>query len=202
MTIKTELPIDVFAHVVAPDFYQRMLAIDPQIPEKAAYVQNQALMDPVFRRTHRTIPTRQIISMMNLNPEDYVDATQALSLCEGANQELVSMVTAHPDQFTAAVAMVPMNNVTGAQHLMRDQVAHEPNLLGIQVFTRALGKSIADPAYDAIFRTAAELNLPVWLHPVFDDRKPDNNLVFSWEYELSQAMYQLVTGACLIVIRI
>ena len=32
----------------------------------------------------------------------------------------------------------------------------------------------------------------MWLHPVFDKRKPDNNLVFSWEYELSQAMLQLV----------
>lgn len=39
---------------------------------------------------------------------------------------------------------------------------------------------------------AAELHLPLWLHPVFDKRKPDNNLVFSWEYELSQAMLQLV----------
>ena len=55
-----------------------------------------------------------------------------------------------------------------------------------------LGKSIADPEFDPIFKKAAKLNLPLWLHPVFDQRKPDNNLVFSWEYELSQAMLQLV----------
>lgn len=51
-----------------------------------------------------------------------------------------------------------------------------------------LSKSIANPEFDPIFKKAAKLNLPLWLHPVFDQRKPDNNLVFSWEYELSQAM--------------
>ncbi len=34
----------------------------------------------------------------------------------------------------------------------------------------------------------------VLLHPVFDLRKPDNNIVFSWEYELSQSMLDLVNA--------
>ncbi|KRO11788.1 putative aminocarboxymuconate-semialdehyde decarboxylase [Lactiplantibacillus xiangfangensis] len=50
------------------------------------------------------------------------------------------------------------------------------------------------PEFDGVFKTAAELGLPIWLHPVFDDRKPDNNIVFSWEYELTQAMRELVVG--------
>lgn len=37
-----------------------------------------------------------------------------------------------------------------------------------------------------------ELDLLVLLHPVFDERKPDNNIVFSWEYELSLEMMKLV----------
>lgn len=64
--------------------------------------------------------------------------------------------------------------------------------MGAQIFTRHLGKSIADLEFEPILLKAAKLNLPLWLHPVFDNRKPDNNLVFSWEYELSQAMLQLV----------
>ena len=43
-----------------------------------------------------------------------------------------------------------------------------------------------------ILKKCEELDLVVLLHPVFDNRKPDNNIVFSWEYELSQAMLQLV----------
>ena len=34
--------------------------------------------------------------------------------------------------------------------------------------------------------------MTIWIHPIFDERKPDNNLVFSWEYELSQAMMEIV----------
>ena len=32
----------------------------------------------------------------------------------------------------------------------------------------------------------------MWMHPIFDMRKPDNNITFSWEYELTQAMLQIV----------
>lgn len=60
------------------------------------------------------------------------------------------------------------------------------------MFTRALGKSIADPEFEPIFAAMEKANLPILLHPVFDERKPDNNITFSWEYELTQAMYQIV----------
>lgn len=192
--MSTELPIDVFAHVLAPDFYQKMLTIDPTIPQKAPYVKAAALTDMAFRQNNNTIATQQIISMMNLNPEDFVAATPALELCRDANDELDQLVTDHPDLFLGAVAMLPLNNLAGALQIMTEQVAPNPQLFGVQLFTRALGKSIADASFEPIFATAEKLDLPIWLHPVFDDRKPDNNIVFSWEYELTQAMLQLVAA--------
>lgn len=188
------IPIDVFAHVLAPRFYQKMLKIDATIPQKAGYVNNKALIDLDFRQSKTTVNTKQIISMMNLNPEDFVDAETALKLCWDANKELSTMVVDHPEQFVGAVAMVPMNNLDGARKIMEKQVQNDPNLMGIQLFTRALGKSIADSEYDQIFALAEELQQPIWLHPVFDERKPDNNIVFSWKYELTQAMQQLVVN--------
>lgn len=187
-------PIDVFAHVLAPQFYQKMLQLAPAIPQQLPYLQNRALTDFTYRQAQQTVATRQIISMVNVNPEDYVDPKQAFDLCWAANQELADLVRTHPDQFMGAVAMVPMNNLAGAQRILTEQVATVPELLGVQVFTRALGQSIAAPAYQPLFTVAAQLGLPIWLHPIFDDRKPDNNVTFSWEYELTQAMLQLVTG--------
>jgi len=192
--MSTELPIDVFAHVLAPNFYQKMLAIDPTIPQKAPYVNAPALTDMTFRQKNETVATQQIISMMNLNPEDFVAATPALELCQDANEELSKLVTDHPDLFLGAVAMLPLNNLAGALQIMTEQVTPNPQLFGVQLFTRALGKSIADASFEPIFATAEKLDLPIWLHPVFDDRKPDNNIVFSWEYELTQAMLQLVAA--------
>ena len=48
--------------------------------------------------------------------------------------------------------------------------------------------------YLPILKKCARLGLLVLLHPVFDARKPDNNIVFSWEYELSQGMLDLVNA--------
>ena len=88
--------------------------------------------------------------------------------------------------------MVSMNNIAGAVRLIDEQINSNPHLLGIQLFTRALGESIADEAYQPVFEAIHRHNLCIWLHPVFDNRKPDNNIVFSWEHGLSQAMMQLV----------
>lgn len=73
-----------------------------------------------------------------------------------------------------------------------EQVAQNDELLGDQLFTRHLGESVAEERFKSIIAKCAELDLPLWLYPVFDDRKPDNNIVFSLEYELTQAMYQIV----------
>ncbi|MFR0771552.1 MAG: amidohydrolase family protein [Limosilactobacillus pontis] len=81
-----------------------------------------------------------------------------------------------------------MNNISAAEL----RIIPHNRLIGVQIFTRALGQSIADEQFQPIFAAASENKVPLLLHPVFDNRKPDNNIVFSWEYEISQAMMQIV----------
>lgn len=185
-------PIDAFAHVLAPEFYQKMLSVEPKLPDKMPYVNVPAMTNIDFRRENEIVSTQQIISMVNINPEDYTNSDEAYALCWQANIELDQMVKNNPDLFIGAVAMLPMNNPNGLQKILTEQIPKRKNLLGAQIFTRALGKSIADSDFTALFSTAAKLQLPLWLHPIFDERKPDNNIIFNWEYELSQAMLQLV----------
>lgn len=176
--------LDVFAHILPPDFYQRMLALEPTLPKKYAFIQIPTLLDVTARKKHFLSDEQQVISVANINLEDYVNPQLA--------QELAEIVATNKQYFYAGIGMVAMNNLTGAIEIMEKQIAPNPNLLGIQVFTRALGKSIADATYRKLFAKAEELGLLVLLHPVFDERKADNNLIFSWEYELSQAMLSLV----------
>ncbi len=183
--------VDAFAHVLLPDYYGRMLAIDPTIPEQYSFVNIPSLKDMKTRRANWNGSTQQIISFANINAEDYTDPEQALSLCKLGNEELIRCVKENRDMFPYGVAMVPMNNIEGTLELL-ETIADSEELVGIQLFTRHLGKSIADPEFRPVLQKCAELGLPIFLHPVFDERKPDNNLVFSWEYELSQAMMQLV----------
>ena len=184
--------IDVFAHVLPQQFYERMLQIEPTIPKRYAFFNNPVLTDMAERRRHWDGKTRQVISFVNALPEDYVDPDEAASLCWEANEELIAMRRTDSDMFEAAVLMVPMNNIDEAIRIVREQVLSNEDVVGVQVFTRALGKSIASDEFRALFAELAASGVPAWLHPVFDLRKPDNNIVFSWEYELTQAMLQMV----------
>lgn len=131
---------------------------------------------------------------MNLNPEDLLPANdpRIVSLCRAANIELQSMVQDYPQVFVGAVGMVPMNDIAAALRLIDEQVAPADGLAGIQLFTRAMGKPISDPSFEPIFEKMAKLQLPIWLHPVFDERLTENSLTFSWEYEQTKAMDLLV----------
>lgn len=187
-----KMKIDAFTHILTPKFYQKMLNIDPDIPQKFPFINIQTLVDLDARlNLWPDKATKQVLSFANINPEDFVAPDQAASLAKNANQELSQIVDNHSDKFEAGVGMLALNNVSESLNILED-IDKDPNLVGAQIFTRHLGKSIADPEFRPVLLKAATLDLPLWLHPVFDLRKPDNNLVFSWEYELSQAMLQLV----------
>ncbi len=190
-------PIDVFAHVLPPEFYAKMLEIEPRIPERYAFFNNPTLSNMENRRAHWDGKTRQVISFVNALPEDYVGPAEAAKLCWEGNEELIAMRRADADMFEAAVLMVPMNNMDEAVRIVREQVLPNEDVVGVQIFTRALGLSIADEQFRPLFSALAENGIPAWLHPVFDPRKPDNNIVFSWEYELTQAMLQMVQAGLL-----
>ncbi|MHC9532951.1 amidohydrolase family protein [Dellaglioa sp. L3N] len=184
--------IDVFAHVLPPHFYKEMLAIEPDLPQKMPFIKQPLLTDIKQRRDLWDGQGQQVISAVNINPEDYVDPKRAAQLCWEANAEIIDLVQTNSDMFRAGIAMVPMNNLPEAIRILEEQVMINPELIGIQLFTRALGDSIAAKQYRPIFEKAAQLKIPILLHPIFDARKPDNNIIFSWEYELTQAMLQLV----------
>lgn len=183
--------IDVFAHVLLPEFYRKMLKIEPRLPQILPFIQHPHLTNLEQRYLAWNGKTRQIISYVNVNPEDYVSSEKAAELCREANQELIQTVEEHSDMFMAGVAMIPMNHLNAALDILTD-VSQSKTLIGVQLFTRAIGKSIADSSFRVIFEACERLEIPIWLHPVFDSRKPDNNIVFSWEYEISQAMLQIV----------
>jgi len=187
-----DVKLDAFAHVLPTELLNSIKKDVPNIIEDNLFLQIPSLND--FKLRHQAFPrdVKQIISNVNLNPEDYFDGTKSADLCWQANEELLQILSDNVDIFEAAVAMVPMNNIPEALKIIEEQVNQNDKFLGIQLFTRALDKSIADPEFEAVFAKMAELNLPIWLHPVFDKQKRENNITFSWEYELTQAMYQIV----------
>ncbi|EEJ75777.1 amidohydrolase family protein [Lactobacillus acidophilus ATCC 4796] len=184
--------IDAYAHILPAKYYQKMLSVEPNIPNMFPFIKIKTLMDLDERLTKWPDQnTKQVISLANISPEDFTDSKTSAELCQSANEELSNLVDQHPGKFAGAVAILPMNNIESACKVI-SSIKDDENLVGAQIFTRHLGKSIADKEFRPVLAQAAKLHVPLWIHPVFDARKPDNNLVFSWEYELSQAMLQLV----------
>ena len=184
--------IDSFAHILPKNYYQAVLKCDPTLPTKYPFINIPTLTSLDERIKYwPSDNVKQVISFANINAEDFAEPELAAKLTHEGNNELANIVETHLKYFESGVGMLALNNIEQSKHEL-EWIAKNKYLVGVQVFTRHLGKSIADPTFEPIFETAAKLNLPLWLHPVFDPRKPDNNLVFSWEYELSQAMLQLV----------
>ena len=183
--------IDVFAHVLLPNYYNKILKIDPTIKETYAFTNIESLKDMKVRRNLWNKKTKQIISYANINAEDYCNKDLSAKLAREANKELIECIKENNDMFPYGIGMIPFNNIEESLKIL-EEIKSSKELIGIQVFTRHLGKSIADKEFRPILKKSEELDLLVLLHPVFDERKPDNNIVFSWEYELSLAMMQLV----------
>ncbi|AUI71677.1 amidohydrolase family protein [Companilactobacillus alimentarius] len=186
-----DLKLDAFAHVLPQQLLNDIKKDVPSIIEDNLFLQIPSLSD--FKIRNQAFPqnVKQIISNVNLNPEDYFDSQKSAQMCWKANSELLQIQKDNSNIFEAVVAMVPMNNLKETVKIIQD-VSKNSEFVGIQLFTRALGRSIADDSFEVIFQEAEKLQVPIWLHPVFDESKRDNNITFSWEYELTQAMYQIV----------
>lgn len=161
-----------------------MLEINKDIPNKYPFVNIPSIKDIEIRRKYWNKETKQIISYANINAEDYCNPEEAYKLCVETNHELIDCVKHNSDMFNFGIGMIPLNNIDGALNML-DHIADLKELIGIQLFTRHLGKSIASDEFKPILKKCEELGLLILLHPVFYERKPDNNIVFSWEYELS-----------------
>lgn len=185
---------DVFAHVLPPKFLAKMQAIHPDVLDGFPYMKNPLLTEMTQHLASLPAGHQQIISAVNLNPEDFVGPDQAAALCRAANAEIAAMVRDNRAAFPAGVAMLPMNNIPAALQLIDDQIVGSHELVGVQLFTQALGKPITAATYAPIFEKLAAIGAPIWLHPVFDTHKTDNNITFSWEYELTQAMNGIVAA--------
>jgi aminocarboxymuconate-semialdehyde decarboxylase len=112
----------------------------------------------------------------------------------------------HPERFPTFVAAVSMTDVDGSVMEARRAVK-ELGAGGIQIFTNIAGRPLDDPAFEKIFATMAELDLPIWLHPARTAAMPDYAAesksrfemwwCFGWPYETSVAMVRMVLNGLL-----
>src|ERR1700680_4261602 len=76
--------------------------------------------------------------------------------------------------------------------------------VGVQIFTNVNGRPLDEPDFLSIFEKAAELDVPIWVHPARGSGFPDYQTeqkskyelwwVFGWPYETSIFMARILFG--------
>jgi len=129
-----------------------------------------------------------------------------MNLARIGNDAMAELCARHPERFPTFVAAVSMTDVEGSVKEARRAVK-ELGAGGVQVFTSVAGRPLDDPAFEPIFATMAEFDLPVWLHPARTASMPDYPAeqksrfemwwCFGWPYDTSVAMVRMVFAGLL-----
>lgn len=95
-------------------------------------------------------------------------AAEATALAREANDAMAAAVAAHPDRL-AAFATLPTPDPDAAADELRRAV-RELGMVGAMLFPRTGDVPLDDPSSGSIFEAAAELEVPLYLHPQLPPR--------------------------------
>ena len=144
----------------------------------------------------------QIISLPNPPIEDVASKEIDTELCKVANEAMAELCRKHPDRFPAFAAAINMHDPQEAVREGRRAVK-DLGARGWQIFTNVAGRPLDHADYEPVFAMAAELDLPLWLHPArtaadMPDYKSEAKSryemwwCFGWPMETTVAMCRLV----------
>ena len=184
--------IDIFSHIMTPEYTKRFADINPNIKKRVEYY-TPAVVDLSVRENlmHRYPDVLQVLTMANIPLEKWCPDDKAVELAHIGNEELAELVLKRPDLFYGAVASLPLHDLDAAMKEL-DHAILDLGLFGIQLQTRIGDDWLADPKYRPILARMAELNKPIWIHPDNNNKIDMDIGMFSWPFETTHCMLRLV----------
>jgi aminocarboxymuconate-semialdehyde decarboxylase len=196
--------VDIYTHIFPQRFFDEMLKVTPMtgnIGTRLRSITKLFDLDARFRDMDAIGDYRQVISLPNPAIEDIAPPDVGLRLARIANDEMAELCRKYPDRFPAFAAALCLTDVEGsvkeAKRAVKDLGAK-----GVLIYTNVAGRPLDDPEFEPIFACMAELDAPIWLHPVGTASLPDYPSekksrfemwwCFHWPYETSVAMLRMV----------
>jgi aminocarboxymuconate-semialdehyde decarboxylase len=196
--------IDIYCHIYPDKFFQEMTKVSPQtenLGKRLRTITKLFDLDARFREMDTFGDYRQIISLPNPPIEDIARGTTGAQLARVGNDAMAELCARHPDRFPGFVAAVSATDVGGAVTEATRAVI-ELGACGIQMFTPLAGQPLDGLAFAPLFKTMADFDLPIWLHPARTAAMTDYPSeaksryemwwCFGWPYDTSVAMSRLV----------
>jgi len=104
----------------------------------------------------------QVLSMRNPGIEEF-EIDEGITWARRINNELARIVDTYPDRF-AAFAMIPWQDADAAVKEL-ERAVKELGLKGVKTQSHIKGEHLDKKKYWPIFQKAAELDVPVFIHP-------------------------------------
>jgi aminocarboxymuconate-semialdehyde decarboxylase len=180
MTVRT---IDTHAHILADE---TMRLIAKEAPKLAPVLKD--MQADVTTLTVGTTPYQPFIKggwnieqrlkdmdatlvdvqVLSATPQTYYydqDASAGVALSAIQNEQIARHVKDHPDRFLG-IATLPMQAPEKAAAELRRGI-QELGLRGAMIGSNVQGKNLDDPAFEAFWKTAEELDAFIFIHPVY-----------------------------------
>jgi aminocarboxymuconate-semialdehyde decarboxylase len=201
--------IDIYTHIFPQRFFDEMLKVTPMtgnIGTRLRSITKLFDLDARFRDMDAIGDYRQVISLPNPAIEDIAPPDVGLRLARIANDDMAELCRKYPDRFPAFAAALCLTDVEGSVAEARRAVK-DLGAKGVLIYTNVAGRPLDDPEFEPIFAAMAELDAPIWLHPVGTASLPDYPAerksryemwwCFHWPYETSVAMMRMVFSGLL-----
>ena len=107
----------------------------------------------------------QILSLSSPSPEMITTVEESPRLAGIANRAMAQWCAEFPRHFPGFVATLPLNCPEAAVDEAHHAIEHL-GALGVQLYTSVNGLPLDRPEFLALFDTMAQLERPVWLHPI------------------------------------
>ena len=130
---------------------------------------------------------------------DRLGAEEAVEVCRVANDSLAQVCNEFPDRFSG-LALLPVQSEEATDEFKR--AVKDLGLTGGHVHSNTNGKMLDSQEYNAIFKVANSLNVPVFVHPTipFHLSNMDNYRLantFGLQVDLSLSLLKMIFGGIL-----
>ena len=159
--------IDIYCHIFPDRYFQEMARVAPNlenIGKRLRGVTKLFDLDARFKEMDEFGDYRQIISLPNPAIEDIAPPNVGLNLARIANDAMGELCRKYPQRFPAFAAALCMTDVEGTVAEARRAVT-DLGARGVLLYTNVAGRPLDDPAFEPIFATMAELDLPICCTP-------------------------------------
>lgn len=197
------MKVDVFNHFAPEGLVDHLLGSESGSAAVSRWRNIPTLvdLDARFRIMDAFDGLVQIPSLPNPPIEALGAPDEAVEIARVANDAMAELCDRHPDRFPSFVASLPMNDIASAVE-EAERAVTMLGAAGCLVYSNVLGQPLSRRHFRPVFEIHAELDHPIWIHPIRGPDHPDYLseprsehelwFTFGWSYETALAMGRLV----------